>query len=63
MSMYNLLEYSNNYADSSRSLYQCKRDESPVNGRNPLNVTLDNSASFKCNLITLGKATDADGND
>ena len=29
--MYNLIEYSDNYADSSGSLYQFKRDESPTN--------------------------------
>ena len=27
MSMYNLIEYSDNYQDSSASLYQYKRDE------------------------------------
>ena len=31
MPMDNLLEYSDNYADSSGSLYQFKRDESPMN--------------------------------
>ena len=31
MLMYNLIEYSDNYADSSGSLYQFKRDESPMN--------------------------------
>ena len=31
MPMYNLIEYSDNYADSSGSLYQFKRDESPMN--------------------------------
>ena len=37
MPMYNLIEYSDNYADSSGSLYQFKRDESPINdARNPL---------------------------
>ena len=30
MPMYNLIEYSDNYADSSGSLYQFKRDESPM---------------------------------
>ena len=30
---------------------------------NPLNVALDNSASFKYKASLLGKATDADGND
>ena len=47
MPMYNLLEYSDNYADSSASLYQFKRNESPVNDAgNSLNVALDNSTSF-----------------
>ena len=31
MPMYNLIEYSDNYADSSGSLYQFQRDESPIN--------------------------------
>ena len=48
MPSYNLIEYSDNYAYSSGSLYQFKRDESPMNGdENPLNVALDNSTSFK----------------
>ena len=39
MPMYNLIEYSYNYSDSSGSLYQFKRDESPMNNDgNPLNV-------------------------
>ena len=62
--MHNLLEYSDNYADSSGSLYQFKRDESPMNdNNNPLNVALDNSVSFKYKASLLGKTTDADGND
>ena len=61
MSMYNLID---NYGDSSRSLYQFKRDESPANDDgNPNNVALDNSTSFKYKASFLGKATDADGND
>ena len=64
MSMYNLIEYSENYADSSGSLYQLKRDESLMNDAgNANNVALDNSASFKYKASLLGKATDADGND
>ena len=31
--------------------------------KNPLNVVLDNSTSFKCKASLLGKTTDADGND
>ena len=64
ITMYNLIEYSDNYADSSGSLYHIKRDESPTNDDgNPLNVDLDNSASFKYKASLLGKTTDADGND
>ena len=62
--MYNLIEYGGNYADSSGSLYQFKRDKSPINNAgNPNNVALDNSTSFKYKVTFLGKATDADGND
>ena len=64
MPMYNLIEYSDNYADSSGSLYQFKRDESPMNdAENSLNIALDNSTSFKYKTSLLGKATNADGND
>ena len=64
MTMYNLIEYSDNYAESSGSLYQFKRDESPRNDAgNPNNVALQNSASFKYKASLLGKATNADGND
>ena len=34
MPMYNLIEYSDNDADSSGSLYQFKRDECPINDNN-----------------------------
>ena len=62
MPMYNLIEYSDNYADSSGSLYQFKRDESPMNNAgNLLNVALNNSTSFKYKASLLGKASD--GND
>ena len=64
MPMYNLIEYSDNYADSSGSLYRFKRDECPMNdAENPLNVALDNSTSFNYKASLLGKATDADAND
>ena len=49
---------------TSGSLYQFKRDESPTNDNgNPNNVALDNSTSFKYKASILGKATDVDGND
>ena len=64
MPMYNLIEYSDNYADSSGSLYQFKRDESPVNDvGNPNNAALDNSTSYKYKASLLRKAPDVDGND
>ena len=64
MPMYSLIECSDNYADSSGSLYQFKRDKSPMNdAENPLNVALGNSTSFKYKASILGKATDGDGND
>ena len=64
MPMYNLLEYSDNYADSSGSLNQFKRDQYPMNANtNPLNVALDNSVAFKYKASLLGKASDADDND
>ena len=64
MPMYHLIKYSDNYADSSGSLYQFKRGEYPMNdAENLLNVALDNSSSFKYKESLLGKATDADGND
>ena len=64
MPVYNLIEYSDNYADSSGNLNQFKTDESPINdNNNPLNIALNNSSSFKCKASILGKADDADGND
>ena len=48
MPMYSLLEYSNNYADSSGSLWQFERNEQNMtNAGNPNNVTTADSSSFK----------------
>ena len=49
--MYNLLEYSDNYEESSGSLYQFKRDEPPKNNGD---VIVDNSSSFKYKSNLLG---------
>ena len=43
MPMYNLIEYSDNYSDTSGSLWQFKRDE--VTDKNA-DLTIDNSQSF-----------------
>ena len=52
MLMYNLIEYSDKFADSFGRLYQFKRDESPMNDAgNPLNVALDNSASLNTKQV------------
>ena len=52
MPMYNLIEYSDNYQDSSATLYQYKQDEPPANIAN--NLTVDNSSSFKYKVNLLG---------
>ena len=53
MPMYNLIEYSGNYQDSSATLYQYKRDEPPeANAINDL--TTDTSSSFKYKVELLG---------
>ena len=47
MPMYNLLEYSDNYPESSENLWQFKRDEQNMtNAGNPDNVTTSDSSSF-----------------
>ena len=54
--MYNLIEYSDNYAGTSGSLWQFKRDEVPVGDDD---LTVDNSESFKYKAALLGKTTAA----
>ena len=51
MPMYNLIEYSDNYQDSSATLYQYKRDEPPDND---VDLTANNSSSFKYKVNLLG---------
>ena len=54
MPMYNLIEYSDNYSDTSESLWQFKRDEQLINNNGAfINLTAENSSSFnqKSNLI------------
>ena len=52
MLMYNLIEYSDNYSDTSGSLWQFKRDEAPANNAD---FTIDNSQSFKYKAVLVGK--------
>ena len=53
MPMYNLIEYSDNYQDSSATLYQYKRDE-PTEGDPIPNLAVDYSSSFKYKVELLG---------
>ena len=59
MSMYNLIEYSDNYPDSSATLYQYKRDELPEGYPIP-NLTANNSSSFKYKVNLLGNIPQLD---
>ena len=55
MLMYNLTEYSDNYSDTSGSLWQFKRDEQPKeNNGNLSDVSTDNSSSFKYKSNLIG---------
>ena len=60
MSMYNLIEYSDNYQDSSATLYQYKRDK-PPEAKAIADLTADNSSSFKYKVGLLGNPV-LDGN-
>ena len=53
MPMYNLIEYSDNYSDTSGSLWQFKRDGLNVNDINAA-LTNDNAPSFKYKARIIG---------
>ena len=59
MPLYNLIEYSDNYWDTSASLWQFKRDE--VSDKNA-DLTINNSQSFKYKAALLRKTADAVNN-
>ena len=56
MPMYNLIEYSDNYSDTSGCLWQFKRDEIVNN----VDVSNDNASSFKYKANLVGN-TEANG--
>ena len=57
--MYNLIEYSDNYQDSSATLYQYKRDEPPEDDA-VADLTADKSDSFKYKIKLLGNIPQLD---
>ena len=57
--MYNLIEYNDNYSDTSGSLRQFKRDELSAGN---VGLTFNNSQSFKYKAALLGKTADAVAN-
>ena len=59
MPMYNLIEYSDNYSDTSGSLWQFKRDEVPANNAD---LTNNNSQSFNYKAVLLGKTANSVNN-
>ena len=59
MSMYNLIEYSDNYSDTLGRLWQLKRDEVLNNNAD---LTIDNSQLFKYKVALVGKTADATNN-
>ena len=60
MPMYNLIEYSDNYQDSSATLYQYKRDE-PPEADAVADLTANNSDSLKYKIKLLGNVTEVAG--
>ena len=50
--MYNLIEYRDNYSDTSESIWQVKRDKVPANN---VDLTNTNSDSFKYKAVLVGK--------
>ena len=60
MPMYNLIEYSDNYQDSSATLYQYKRDEPPEDDA-VADLTADNSDSLRYKIKLLDNVTEVAG--
>ena len=60
MPMYNLIEYSDNYQDSSATLYQYKRDEPPKDDA-VADLKADNLDSLKDKIKLLGNVTEVGG--
>ena len=59
MLMYNLIEYSANYSDTTRSLWQFKRDDVPANNAD---LSINNSESLKYKSALVGETEAATNN-
>ena len=59
MPMYNFIEYSGNYSDTSGSLWEFKRNEVPADNAD---LTIDNSQSFKYKAAPIGTTGNAVNN-
>ena len=59
MPIYNLIEYSDNYSDTSGIVWQFKREDVPDNNAD---LNINNSQSFKYKAALTGKKT-ANDND
>ena len=61
MPMYNLIEYSDSYSDTSGTLWKFKKDEQPIDNNGAfINITAKSSLSFKYKSNLIGD-TVADG--
>ena len=61
--MYNLIEYFDNYADTTAALYQLKRQEQNHNNGNIANLNNDSSSfKYKSNLLETSVPVAADAN-
>ena len=59
MPMYNLSEYSDNYSNTSERVWQFETDEVSVNN---VDLSIDNSQSFKYKAGLVGKTENAVNN-
>ena len=62
MPMYNLIEYSNNYSGTARSLWQFKNDEQNISNGNPANVSTADSSSLKYKWSLIEERTALNNN-
>ena len=62
MPMYNLIEYSNNYSGTARSLCQFKNDEQNISNGNPANVSTADSSSLKYKSSLIEERTTLNNN-